>query len=95
MGFKLTLSALEDVENIARYTLENWNAAQGEKYLDKLDAGFQQLAENPKLGRYHDELKKGVYSFPIGSHLAFYRIQENHIEILAILHKSMDAQRHL
>jgi toxin ParE1/3/4 len=95
MDFKLTPSALYDFRNIGDYTIKNWDKIQCDKYLDKLDNRFYWLAENPKSGSRRDEIKQGYYSYPEGSHIIYYRIQSNFIEIIAILHEQMDAKRHI
>jgi toxin ParE1/3/4 len=53
------------------------------------------LADNPELGKCRDELYKGLRVYPSGKHLVFYLIMENGIDVVRILHGSMDVQRHL
>ena len=95
MDFKLTPAALDDFRAIGEYTLARWNEVQCDKYLDQLDSRFYWLAENPKLGYCRDEIKPGYYSYPEGSHVIYYRIQPDFIEIIAILHGHMDPKRHI
>jgi toxin ParE1/3/4 len=39
--------------------------------------------------------KKGYLSFLAGSHVIFYREAKNHVDIIDILHQSMEPYRHL
>ncbi|MCG8639167.1 MAG: type II toxin-antitoxin system RelE/ParE family toxin [Desulfobacterales bacterium] len=40
-------------------------------------------------------MKKGYLSFLAGSHIIFYRKSKNHVDIIDILHQSMEPYRHL
>ena len=51
--------------------------------------------ENPDIGRKREEIKKGHLSFLAGSHVIFYRESKNHVDIIDILHQSMEPYRHL
>jgi toxin ParE1/3/4 len=47
------------------------------------------------LGRACPEVRAGYYKIPSGSHLLFYRLVEGGIDVVRILHESMDHGRHL
>lgn len=53
-----------------------------------------QLSENPDMGKSRDELFPGALSFPVGSHIIFYRKTDNQIEIARVLHQRMDYEQH-
>ncbi|WP_080717500.1 type II toxin-antitoxin system RelE/ParE family toxin [Xenorhabdus bovienii] len=40
-------------------------------------------------------LRSGLKGFPIASHIIFFRVVENGITIVRILHQSMDYRRHI
>lgn len=88
--FNVTPRAGEDLKSIGRYTLKKWNKAQRDKYLREIDKKFQWLANKPKLGKHRKDVKKGYYSFPQGSHVIFYIIFEDRIDIIGVPHKNMD-----
>jgi len=90
-GFILTGKAKEDLKDIARFTQKRWGKEQRNKYLQIFDNSFQTLARNPAMGRECREIRVGYYKFPTGSHVIFYRrITGQPIEIVRILHESMD-----
>lgn len=95
--FKLTPSALDDLRDIARYTEEQWGATQRDQYLVALDDRFSWLANNPQLGKNRDEIRPNFLSYPEGMHVIFYRESNINecIEIIGILHRSMDYELHL
>jgi len=86
----VTRRAAKDLVQIARYTAENWGRQQRRRYLDQLESRFQWLAENPVLGRNRPEIGPDVRSFQQGSHLIFYREKSERLEILGLVHQSMD-----
>ncbi|MCL2338982.1 MAG: type II toxin-antitoxin system RelE/ParE family toxin [Proteobacteria bacterium] len=88
--FKLTNAAYADLKNIALYTTETWGTAQRNVYLQMMDATFRELAISPKIGTNIDDVRKGYFKYPAGKHLIFYRVIAGGIEIVRILHHSMD-----
>lgn len=80
----------EDLVNIFDYTMDEFGFDQAEKYLFEIDDIFQNLIINPQLGKTRNEIKQGLHSFPKDNHVIFYRISEDHIRIVRILHGSRD-----
>ena len=88
--FRLTPRAAKDLDAIADYTSEEWGPAQMEEYLQSLHGRFEWLAENPLAGRERNDVHPGYRSFPEGSHVIFYIISDDDVDIIGIPHKSMD-----
>ena len=84
----------EDLEDIFDYTMNEFGFEQAEKYLIEIEDVFQSLLTNPELGKTRNEIKIGLYSFPKDHHLIFYRILDNHIRIVRVLHGSRDIPRY-
>ena len=94
--FKLTALAKSDLKKIAVFTERQWGTGQRNHYLLQIDQCFHLLSENPSLGNACDYIKTGYRKFPQGSHLIFYRMGSgNAVEIIRILHKSMDVSSKL
>lgn len=94
--FSLTEKAKNDLKNIARFTQKRWGKGQRNIYLKSLDDCFHQLTGKPAMGRTCDEIKTGYFKFPTGSHVIYYRSKtEKQIEIVRILHESMDVELQL
>jgi toxin ParE1/3/4 len=49
--FRLSTRAAADLGGIARHTIEAFGVEQARRYRDDLEACFQTLAANPRLGR--------------------------------------------
>ncbi len=94
MLYELSLEAVHDLENIFEYTFYQFGYDQATKYLDSFDAIFDDLYLNPYLGRTRDELITELRSINHQSHLIFYRIKNNKIIIIRILHGSRDLPRY-
>ena len=47
------------------------------------------------MGTPHDDITKGLRAHPVRSHVFFYREKANVLEVVRILHESMDPQRHV
>ncbi len=90
-AYKVTRKAQADLVEIGRYTTKEWGVTQRNTYLKELDNCFLQITENPELGMACDYIANGYRKFPQGSHLIFYRQNDkNVIEIIRVLHKSVD-----
>lgn len=90
-SFKVTRKALTDLIAIGRFTLKEWGVPQMNRYLQQLDDCFSQLSENPEIGSACDFIAEGYRKFPQGSHLIFYKQGPmGVVEIIRVLHKSMD-----
>jgi toxin ParE1/3/4 len=92
-AYRITNKAQSDLISIGRFTVKEWGLAQRNFYLKQLDTYFSQIAENPKLGMVCDFIVSGYRRFPQGSHVIFYKqSSEGVIEIIRVLHKSMDIE---
>lgn len=95
-NYRLSAKALSDLMEIGMYTEQNWGVKQRNKYLKEIDDCFSNIAEKPKIGVRCDYIRQGYRKLPQGSHIIFYRLNDSEIvEIIRILHKSMDVQSHL
>jgi len=94
--FYLTNKAVQDLEDIWNYTVENWSKNQAELYYSLLIDSCQEIAHNPTLGKSYQVVEKYVLAFKTGQHILFYRIvTEKQVEIVRILHGMMDMKNHL
>ena len=89
-SFRLTPRAAADLDAIADYTIETWGLAQLETYLTGFNNRFQWLADSPLAGRERNDVHPGYRSYPEGSHVIFYNINDDLVDIIGIPHKSMD-----
>ena len=86
--FKLTPLALQDLLGIRDYIAAD-NPAIAVRYLDILRGKCQMLADAPGLG-VSREAYCGLFKFPVGRYLIFYRPSADGIEIVRMLHSARD-----
>jgi len=94
MKLAFTPRARQDIEDIFDYSAATWGAEQAEAYIRGLQASLERLTRFPRLGRAIDDIRPGMRLMPVGSHVAIYRVSPEAIEIIRVLHKRMDTERH-
>lgn len=92
---RLGPKARTDLAAIWDYTALHWGDEQADAYVLSLGETMKLLANQPGLGRNIDDIREGYFKFPAASHIFIFRSQPGTIEIVRILHKSMDVERHL
>jgi len=93
--FRLTPAARRDLEGIWRYSAQQWGTTQAGRYLDTLNAAFESLAQAPRSGSACDHIRPGYRRQWVEQHGVYYRIVNDSVVVVRILHERMDTQRHL
>ena len=93
--YELYPEAERDLETIWEYSVEHWGTQQALDYLDELNKAFSLLAHSPQITRERTEFNPAVRIFPHAHHLIVYVISGTRIEIVRILHGSMDIESQL
>ena len=93
--YVLSPQAQHSLKQISRYTRENFGERQKRKYLKLLRDKMRSAAKSPDKGQRRSEIKEGYYSIRAGKHHIYYRIKETHIDIIDVLHQSMEPERHI
>ena len=87
--------AEEDLIDIYRYGFLNHSERQANQYSDSLKEKCQFLADTPLLCRERDEFTPPVRIHTHKRHLIIYKITEDHILIIRILHERMNVEDQL
>ena len=97
MKYKISKEASRDIENIWLYTVEKWSIEQADRYFNLIMDEIEYLAKKPNSGKDYSKVKKGYFRTQVKSHFIFYKInsQDEEIEIIRILHQSMDIETRL
>lgn len=93
--YVLSPQAQKSLVQISRYTLENFGEQQRKKYLRMLRNRIRVAAKNPQKGKERSEIKTGYFSIQAEKHHIYYRIRDTHIEIIDVLHQSMEPKLHI
>jgi toxin ParE1/3/4 len=91
----LSDEAETDIEAILRKTGEEWGEKQIPIYADKLDNALQTILRHPAIGHSSRRLPKAYRSYPVGSHVVYYRMLGNTVRVDRILHERMSPKKHL
>lgn len=102
---RLTAAAEKDFQGIVAWTVEQFGEAQALVYAETIALALEALAEGPSLidARRRDEIQRGLFSLHVarqgrkGRHFIMFRIAPRGgdvIEVLRLLHDSMDLPRH-
>jgi toxin ParE1/3/4 len=84
-----------DLEEIWFYTFTNWSLEQADRYHTLIIKEIDYLATNPHFGKKVDHLISGYRSTKVKSHYIFYTFSSTELEIIRILHESMDIPNRL
>ena len=100
---RLASQAELDFSEIITWTLENFGERQAEVYVETLTLAIEALHDGPEqLGaKVRDDIEPGIRILHVarqgrtGSHLVVFREAQNQcIDVLRLLHDSMDLARH-
>jgi toxin ParE1/3/4 len=93
--YRLSERARADLISIYDFTESKFGAYQAEAYYAGLVRSLELLADFPLIGQQVDELAAGYRRFRFQSHLIFYSVQSDHVEIRAIIHGAQDIRPQL
>jgi len=93
--YLLSPEAQKSLSNIKAYSNKKFGPQRTKTYLQDIRNRMQALAENPSRGRIREDLKVGYHSDFVGSHTIYYRVRPTHIEIIDVLHQSMEPSKHI
>lgn len=95
-NYLLTNKAVEDLSDIWFYTLHTWSEKQADKYYELLISTFQQIAEEPDIGKEYPNISHEILGLSAGKHIIFYhKLNSTSIEIIRILHEQMNYKNRL
>jgi len=84
--------AEQDLTNIWLYSYQNWGEAQADQYFDQLSNAIELLGSAPLMSHIRQEFTPPVRIHHHGSHLIIYVATEDNVEIIRVLHESMDIE---
>jgi toxin ParE1/3/4 len=90
----LSPAAQVDIGDILLYTQRQWGADQRNRYEEILDRGIAALADYPEASVQLPLLCPGCRARAVERHMLYYRILDDVIEVMRILHARSDPSRH-
>lgn len=92
---RLTPKAIADLEAIWDYTAQQWSLEQAEEYHASLIRAIEGLASGNLVWQQASHIRPGYLKFQVHSHVVFFKISALYLDVIRILHKSMDFSAHL
>ncbi len=92
----LRQEAIDDLNDIWVYTMNEWSEKQADKYYSAIEFACTQIGKNPELGKEYDGIINNLLGLRTGKHIIFYQvISKDRIEVVRILHERMDLKNRL
>lgn len=60
-----------------------------------METTLERLLDNPLSGRERNDIRADLFAIPYISHIIFYRVLNDEIRLVRILHASRDQIKHL
>ena len=83
--YRLSNAAKEDLIRIHHFGVKTFGVIQADTYFDAFFDYFEIIADNPGAFESVDYIKPGYRRCPCGSDTIYYRINDNTVEIMAIV----------
>jgi toxin ParE1/3/4 len=80
-----------DILDIWFYTADAWGSDQADQYVRMIDRSIERLVAHPKIGAPFLGCRVPLRSIKAESHRVFYQLIDQKIEIVRVLHSSVDA----
>jgi toxin ParE1/3/4 len=91
----IATSAKTDLKDIHRFGIRKWGQAKSDAYIESLKENFWLLTQHPLMGMERPELLSGIRSLPVESHILFYRVMDDRVEIIRVLHARQAPRQYL
>jgi toxin ParE1/3/4 len=92
--YKLSRKAERDIFNIIDYSAATFGLKKAKSYYDSLKRSFDLIVQNPNIGRNANEAGEGLHRYIHQKHIVLYRIKEDKIAIVRVIHHSEDSENY-
>ena len=95
LSYVITRKAVSDLEDIWAYSVKKWSVEQADRYYNLIFDEINYICKNTHAGKSMEHVQKGYRASKVKSHLIFYRIVNDTVQIVRILHEQMDIENRL
>lgn len=95
LPFVISKKAVSDLEKIWLYTVEKWSVEQADRYYNLIFDEINYICKHINAGKSMEHIRKGYRASKVKSHFVFYKVANNTIEVIRILHERMDIENKL
>ena len=90
----LSPKAKSDQSDVWDDTFTEWGVEQTEKYVRELWTAMQAQTRDLSTSTDISDVRKGYRKVRSGSHVIFFKLTRDGIDVIRILHQKMDFERH-
>lgn len=91
LQLRFTRLAESDLDGILDFIAES-APVTAQQFVAGLRERCSLIATQPEIGRLHSELPGALRSFPFGNYLVMYRVHEDAVQIIRVLHGARDLE---
>jgi toxin ParE1/3/4 len=91
----ISKKTISDLEEIWLYTVGKWSIEKAGRNYNLIFDETAFIFKNPKTGKQMVAVRKSYRANKVKSHLIFYRVVNDRVQIVRILHESMDIESRL
>ena len=95
LPYVISKKAIADLEDIWLYTVEKWSVEQADRYYNLIFDEINYICKHNKAGKQMEHVRTSYRASKVKSHLIFYKILPDKIQIIRILHERMDIENRL
>ena len=95
LPFVISKKAVADLEEIWLYTVEKRSVEQADRYYNLIVDEINYICKNINAGKSMEHVRKGYRASKVKSHLIFYKVLNDTVEVIRILHERMDIENRL
>lgn len=88
----VSAEAEDDLYSAWHFGAREWSPEQADRHVRDISEMFERLTENPKLGRKREDLISDLRSTIVRPHVIFYRVLDQSIQIIRVLHERADTR---
>ncbi|MCP3729396.1 type II toxin-antitoxin system RelE/ParE family toxin [Sphingomonas sp. MG17] len=93
LNLEIRPKARADLRDIVAYSAIQWGRAAAKRYVDAIADKFEQIRSTAFAGSDQSQLSAGLHRWRSGSHHIYYRVTDEAILIVRVLHERMDVTR--
>jgi toxin ParE1/3/4 len=93
--YRISKSAIKDLDGIWEYTFFNWSREQADRYHNQIINEIEFISQSSSFGKPIDHIKQGYLVTYVKSHMILFMRNEGIVEIIRILHQMMDIESNL
>jgi toxin ParE1/3/4 len=95
LPYVISKKAIADLEEIWLYTADKWPIVQADRYYNLIFDEIAFICKSPETGKQMDDIRKNYRAAKVKSHLIFFKVENEIVQIVRILHERMDIKSRL